>query len=332
MPNEMTIEENVLYIEALSHALRDEMRHDPSVMLMGQDIAGHGGAFKITKGFLDEFGPQRVRNTPIAESGTIGIATGAAILGQRPVIEMQFADFISCGFNQLVNVAAKMYWRTECSVPLVIRMPGGGGMGAGAFHSQNVESWFLHSPGLKVVAPAFSDDAYRLLRSAIKDPNPVIYFEHKFLYRRERTDLKGTEIGDRVVGEANVRRSGQHLTSISWGWMTHRVLEAAEIMAAEGIEIEVIDLPVLSPLDLDPILQSIEKTEHVAITHEATRTCGFGAELAARISDEAIWNLDGPVRRITYPDSPSPFNKKLEADRIPSVDVICDGWRQALQS
>ncbi|MAJ29428.1 hypothetical protein CBD41_08980 [bacterium TMED181] len=330
MPNDCTVQEDVLYIEALSHALRDEMRHDPNVMLMGQDIAGHGGAFKITKGFLEEFGPQRIRNTPIAESGTIGIATGAAILGQRPVIEMQFADFITCGFNQLVNVAAKMYWRTECAVPLVIRMPGGGGMGAGTFHSQNVESWFLHSPGIKVVSPAFSDDAYRLLRSAIKDPNPVIYFEHKFLYRRERTDLTGADIGDRVVGEANIRRPGKDLTSISWGWMTHKVLEAAEVMSGEGIDIEVIDLPVLSPLDLDPILESVEKTQHVAITHEATRTCGFGAELAAQISDESIWNLDGPIQRITYPDSPSPFNKGLEADRIPSVEVICEGWRKAL--
>ncbi len=330
MPNKVTIEENVLYIDALSHALRDEMREDETVMLMGQDIAGHGGAFKITKGFLEEFGDSRVRNTPIAESGTIGIATGAAILGQRPVIEMQFADFISCGFNQLVNVAAKMYWRTECSVPLVIRMPGGGGMGAGAFHSQNVESWFLHSPGLKIVAPAFSDDAYRLLRSSIKDPNPVIYFEHKFLYRRERTDLKQMDIPDRITGEANVRRVGNHLTSISWGWMTHRVLEAAEEMAREGVEIEVIDLPVLSPLNLDPILASIEKTQHVAITHEATRTCGFGAELAAQISEHAIWNLDGPIQRITYPDSPAPFNKGLESDRIPSVSGICEGWRSAL--
>ncbi|MDG1454790.1 MAG: transketolase C-terminal domain-containing protein [Planctomycetota bacterium] len=331
MPTESKIlEENLLYIDALSLALRDEMREDPSVMLMGQDIAGHGGAFKITRDFLEEFGDRRVRNTPIAESGTVGIATGAAILGQRPVIEMQFADFITCGFNQLVNVAAKMYWRTECSVPLVIRMPGGGGMGAGAFHSQNIESWFLHSPGLKVVAPAFSDDAYRLLRSAIKDPNPVIYFEHKFLYRRERSDLQEMQIPDRIEGEANVRREGHHLTSISWGWMTHRALEAAEVMEKEGIEIEVIDLPVLSPLDLSGIFKSIEKTEHAAIIHEATRTAGFGAELAARISDEAIWNLDGPIRRITYPDSPSPFHKGLEAARIPSVDVICDGWREVL--
>ena len=329
MPTDITTQsEDTLYIDAISKALQDEMRSDDSVVLMGQDIAGHGGAFKITRGFLDEFGEKRVRNTPIAESGTIGIATGAAMLGMRPVIEMQFADFISCGFNQLVNVAAKMFWRTERSVPFVIRLPGGGGMGAGAFHSQNIEGWFLHTPGLKVVSPAFSDDAYRLLRSAIQDPNPVLYFEHKYLYRREQSPISDAPIPNRINGQAHVLRKGSSVSTISWGWMTHKTLEAAEILSKEGLEVEVIDLPVLSPLDPLPIIESVERTQRIAIIHEATITGGFGAELAARICDDAIWNLDAPVRRIAYPDSPAPFHKGLEADRIPSVERICSELRQ----
>ncbi|MEE2856636.1 MAG: transketolase C-terminal domain-containing protein [Planctomycetota bacterium] len=329
MPTDSSIDQTeVLFIDAISEALRDEMRADPSVVLMGQDIAGHGGAFKITRGFVDEFGDQRIRNTPIAESGTIGIATGAAMLGIKPVIEMQFADFISCGFNQLVNVSAKMFWRTETPVPMVIRLPGGGGMGAGAFHSQNIEAWFLHTPGLKVVTPAFSGDAYRLLRAAIRDPNPVLYFEHKFLYRRERSSIVKNTCPDRIAAESNVLRAGMDITVITWGWMTHRTLEAAALLAEEGIEIEVIDLPVLCPLDIATILESVERTNRVAIVHEATSTCGFGAEIAAQICEDAIWTLDAPVLRIAYPDSPSPFHKDLEAARIPSPEQICSELRQ----
>ena len=332
MPTESSIDQSeILYIDAISEALRDEMRTDPAVVLMGQDIAGHGGAFKITRGFLDEFGDQRIRNTPIAESGTIGIATGAAMLGTKPVIEMQFADFISCGFNQLVNVAAKMFWRTEHPVPMVIRLPGGGGMGAGTFHSQNIEAWFLHTPGLKVVTPSFSGDAYRLLRAAIRDPNPVLYFEHKFLYRRERSAIDKSTFPDRIEAESNVLRSGTDITVISWGWMTHRTLEAASTLAEEGIEIEVIDLPVLCPLDITTILESVERTSRVAIIHEATSTGGFGAEIAAQICQDAIWTLDAPVLRITYPDSPPPFHKDLEATRIPSAERICSELRQLKQ-
>lgn len=332
MKTEITPDQEILYIDAISTALSDEMHSDPSVVLMGQDIAGHGGAFKITKGFLEDFGDQRVRNTPIAESGTIGIATGAAMLGVKPVIEMQFADFISCGFNQVVNVAAKMFWRTERAVPIVIRLPGGGGMGAGAFHSQNIEGWFLHTPGLKVVAPAFSGDAYRLLREAIRDPNPVLYFEHKFLYRRERSTVDPASVNNRIEGESRVLRSGSHITAVCWGWMTHRTLEAAQILAEEGIEVEVIDLPVLSPLDLEEIFSSIEKTQRVAIVHEATATGGFGAEIAAQIGDRSIWNLDAPVRRITYPDSPPPFHKGLEATRIPSPERIVSELKELFQA
>ena len=319
------------YIDAIHHALGDAMRADDSVVLMGQDIAGHGGAFKITKGFSDEFGRDRVRNTPIAESGTIGIATGAALLGVRPVIEMQFADFITCGFNQTVNVAAKMFFRTERPVPLVIRFPGGGGMGAGAFHSQNIEAWFLHVPGLKVVAPAFVDDAYRLLRSAIEDPNPVLFFEHKFLYRRQKGLVdRSAPVPSRIDGRGVVRRDGTDLTILSYGWMTHRTLEAAEALAALGISAEVIDLPVLAPLGMDEILESVRKTSRAMVLHEATITGGFGGELSARIAEAAMDALDAPIRRVCYPDSPPPFHKGLEAVRIPDPDRIVATAREML--
>ncbi len=323
--------EPVSYIDAISRALRDAMRADPSVILLGQDIAGHGGAFKITQGFLEEFGPKRVRNTPIAESGTIGIGVGAAMLGLKPVVEMQFADFISCGFNQTVNVAAKMFFRTERPVPMVIRLPGGGGVGAGAFHSQNIEGWFLHTPGLKVVAPAFADDAYRLLRAAIEDPNPVLFFEHKFLYRREKGTIDPSEpIPGTLEGRGVVRRVGRDLTIVSYGWMTHRALEAAEELAKGGIEAEVIDLPVLAPLRDDEILESVRKTSRAMIVHEATITGGFGAELSARIAEGAMDSLDAPIQRIAYPDSPPPYHKGLEAARIPSVDRIVEGARRII--
>ena len=317
------------YVDAIHHALGDAMRADESVVLMGQDIAGHGGAFKITKGYVDEFGRDRVRNTPIAESGTIGIATGAALLGVRPVIEMQFADFITCGFNQTVNVAAKMFFRTEQPVPLVIRFPGGGGMGAGAFHSQNIEAWFLHVPGLKVVAPAFVEDAYRLLRAAINDPNPVLYFEHKFLYRRQKGIVdRSAEVPTRIEGRGVVRREGSDITVLSYGWMTHRTLEAAERLAEEGIELEVIDLPVLAPLEMDEIFASVRKTSRAMIVHEATITGGFGAELSARISEAVMDALDAPIQRVCYPDSPPPFHKGLEAARIPDPDRIIEVARK----
>ena len=313
----------ISYVDALHHALGDAMRADESVVLMGQDIAGHGGAFKITRGYVDEFGKDRVRNTPIAESGTIGIATGAALLGLRPVIEMQFADFITCGFNQTVNVAAKMFFRMERPVPIVIRFPGGGGVGAGAFHSQNIEAWFTHVPGLKVVTPAFADDAYRILRASINDPNPVLFFEHKFLYRRDKQVVdREAAIPDTIDGRGVIRREGSDLTLIGYGWMTHRNLEAAEALAAKGIEVEVIDLPILVPLGMDEIIASVEKTSRAMIVHEATITSGFGAEIAARLAEQAMGALDAPIARVCYPDSPPPFHKGLEAARIPSVDKI----------
>lgn len=329
MPTEAATDNVTNYVDAIHYALWDEMQADESVFLMGQDIAAYGGAFKITRGFLDEFGPKRVVNTPIAESGTIGMAVGAALLGQKPIIEMQFADFISCGHNQVVNVAAKMFYRTEHPVPLVIRLPAGGGVGAGAFHSQCMEAWFLHCPGLKVVAPATPTDAYDLLRQATQDPNPVLYFEHKYLYRRAQENLnRVAPATPRVQAEARVVREGEDVTLITYGWMLHRSLEAADQLEQQGISVEVIDLRVLAPLDEETILESVRRTNRVAIVHEAPRTSGFGAEISARIAEAAVDALDAPIRRITYPDTPVPFHKQLEAACLPDVSRIASEVEQ----
>jgi 2-oxoisovalerate dehydrogenase E1 component beta subunit len=322
--------ESVAYIDALSRALREEMRRDPSVHLLGQDIAEYGGAFKVTKGFVEEFGEERVMNTPISESGTIGMAVGMALLGCRPVVEMQFADFISCGFNQVVNVAAKMHWRTGRAVPLVIRCPAGGGGGAGAFHSQSMEAWFLHAAGLKVVMPAWPSDAHGLLKAAIRDSNPVLFFEHKYLYRRVKERLPPPGAGDGLVpiGPARRAREGTHVSVIAYGWMVHRALEAAGAAAREGISVEVIDLRSLAPLDEEALLGSVRKTGKVLIVHEAPLTGGFGGELAARIAEKAFEHLDGPVRRIAYPDTPIPYSKALEAACLPGPERILDAIRE----
>jgi 2-oxoisovalerate dehydrogenase E1 component len=309
------------YVECIRRALREEMAADDSVLLLGQDIAEFGGAFRVTEGFLEAFGPARIRNTPIAESGTIGIAIGAAMLGFRCVVEMQFADFVSCGFNQLVNVAAKMFFRSRMTVPIVVRCPSGGGAGAGPFHSQNPEAWFAHVAGLKVVAPAFPRDALGLLRSAIRDPNPVLFFEHKRLYRHVREPVPS---GDVVVplGCARTVRSGRDLTIVSYGSVVHEALEAASTLALEGVEAEVIDLRTIVPLDEETLLESARRTSRVLIAHEAPLTGGFGGEIAARIADGAFEYLDAPIKRLAFPDIPVPYEKSLEAACLPDADKI----------
>jgi 2-oxoisovalerate dehydrogenase E1 component len=305
------------YVEAVHRALREEMERDPSVLLMGQDIGVFEGAFRVTRGLYQRW-PERVLDTPIAESGTLGIAAGAAFLGYRPVVEMQFGDFISCGFNQLVNVIAKAYYRWQIPCPLVVRLPSGGGVGAGPFHSQNPEGWFTHVAGLKVVCPATAQDALGLLKASIRDPNPVIFCEHKFLYRRIKEVLPD---GDHVapLGKAAVVRPGQHLTLIGYGASTWVCREAAEVLAAEGIEAEVIDLRTLVPFDEETVLASVRRTHRALIVHEAPLTSGFGAEIAARIADAAFPWLDAPVRRLAYPDRPSPFAKNLEQELLPNA-------------
>ncbi|MFQ5706148.1 MAG: alpha-ketoacid dehydrogenase subunit beta [bacterium] len=309
------------YIEAISQGLREEMQRDSTVFCLGEDIGEYGGAFKVTKGFLKEFGEERVIDTILAESAIVGVSIGAAMMGLRPVAEMQFADFVSCGWNQIVNMAAKSHYRWGAAVPLVIRLPSGGGLHAGPFHSQNPEAWFFHVPGLKLVAPATPYDAKGLIKAAIRDNNPVLYFEHKYLYRH----IKG-EIPDEdylvPIGEAKVRRSGTDVSVVTYGSMVHRSLEAAENLASEGMQVEVVDLRTLLPLDKQTILDSVKKTNRVLIVHEATLTGGVGAEIAALISSEAFEYLDAPVRRVASIDTPVPYSPPLEEHFMPNSEKI----------
>jgi pyruvate/2-oxoglutarate/acetoin dehydrogenase E1 component len=314
------------YLEAISDGLRTEMRRDESVFCLGQDIGAFGGAFKVTAGFAAEFGAERVLDMPLAENAIIGAATGAAIEGMRPVCEMQFADFIACGFDQLVNVAAKLHYRQGVAVPMVVRLPSGGGFSGGPFHSQNPEAWFLQAPGLKVVAPATAADAKGLLASAIRDPNPVCFLEHKGLYRHVRGEVPEGE-HTVPIGSARVAREGGELTVIAYGSAVPLALEAAEGL---GEDIEVIDLRSLWPLDREAILASARKTGKVLIAHEGTAACGVGAEVAALIGAEAFEDLDAPIRRLTAPDVPIPFSPPLEAAVLPQPDDMKEACRELL--
>jgi pyruvate/2-oxoglutarate/acetoin dehydrogenase E1 component len=314
------------YLEAISDALREEMRRDETVFCIGEDIGAFGGAFKVTDGFFEEFGADRVLDAPLAENLIVGAAVGAAAEGMRPVCEMQFSDFISCGFDQLVNVAAKLHYRQGVAVPIVVRLPSGGGFSGGPFHSQNPEAWFLQAPGLKVVAPATAADAKGLLVSAIRDPNPVCYLEHKGLYRYVKGEVPEGEYAV-PLGEARVAREGEEISVITYGSGVHLALEAAEGL---GEDIEVIDLRTLCPLDTEAILASARKTGKVLVAHEATRSCGVGAEVAALISEEAFEHLDAPVRRLTAPDVPIPFSPPLEQAVLPQLDDMKEACRELL--
>ena len=315
------------YLEAISDGLREEMRRDESVICFGEDIGAFGGAFKVTDGFIEEFGAARVIDAPLAENAIIGAAVGAAAEGLRPVCEMQFADFISCGFDQLVNVAAKLHYRQGVAVPMVVRLPSGGGFSGGPFHSQNPEAWFLQAPGLKVVAPAFADDAKGLLVSAIRDPNPVCFLEHKGLYRNIKGEVPP---GEHAVdlGKARVVREGDELSIIAYGSSVHLAVDAAEEL---GEDVEILDLRSLCPLDTDAILTSARKTGKVLIAHEATRTCGVGAEVAAVITENAFEDLDAPVRRLTAPDVPIPFSPPLEQAVLPQPDDMKEAIDELLR-
>jgi len=317
----------VTYLEAIKTGLREEMQRDESVYMLGEDIGVYGGAFKVTAGFLDEFGPMRVIDTPLSESAIVGAAIGSALMGQRPVAEMQFMDFITCGFNQIVNMAAKMHYRNHLPVPMVIRGPSGGGTHGGPFHSQNPEAWFAHTPGLKVVAPSTPTDAYGLIKSAIRDNNPVLYFEHKYLYRRLKEELPGRDYTV-PIGKARVAREGTDLTIYTYGWMVEQSLLAAEQLAGEDTSIEVVDLRTVHPLDKETILRSIEKTSKALIVHEDTRTLGVGAEVAAILAEEAFDMLDGPIVRVTAPDTPVPFSPPLEQAFLPNAEKIVAAARR----
>ncbi len=315
------------YLQAISDALRTEMRADERVFVMGEDIGEFGGAFKVTEGFLAEFGPSRVMDTPLAESGIVGTAVGAAVVGMRPVCEMQFADFVSCGFDQLINVAGKMYYRQGLPVNITVRLPSGGGFSGGPYHSQNPEAWFMHSPGLKVVAPSTAQDAKGLLIAAIRDRNPVVYMEHKHLYRRVKGEVD--EGSYETPFTARVAREGTDLTVFAYGAMVHTALEATEDL--DGASVEVVDLRTLKPLDEEAILASVRKTSKALVVDEANQTCAAGAEVAALIAEKAFEDLDGPVRRVATPDVPIPFSPPLEQAVLPSVERIREAARELLE-
>jgi pyruvate/2-oxoglutarate/acetoin dehydrogenase E1 component len=315
------------YLQAISDGLREEMRADERVFLMGEDIGTFGGAFKVTDGFQEEFGPDRVMDTPLAESAIIGAAVGAAVVGLRPVCEMQFADFISCGFDQLVNVAGKMHYRQGLAVPITVRLPYGGGFSGGPFHSQSPEAWFMHSPGIKVVAPATAADAKGLLISAIRDPNPVCFCEHKHLYRRIKGDVP--EGAGATPLSARVARPGSDLVVIAYGAMVWSALEATEDI--EGASIEVLDLRSLVPLDEAAILDSVARCSKVVVVDEANATCAAGAQVAALIAERGFEDLDGPVVRVASPDVPVPFSPPLERAVLPQIDDIREACRELLE-
>lgn len=322
------------YIDAIRLSLLHEMEQDPSVFIMGEDIGRFGGAFKATKGLLETFGDQRVIDTPIGENGLIGMSIGAAMMGMRPIVEMQFADFVSNGFTQLAEQAAKIHYRVGIKIPIVVRLPCGGGLGAGPFHSTNPEGWFTNVPGLKIVAPSTPSDAYHLLRSSIRDNNPVLFLEHKWLYRRVKEEICLDSFdGDASakLGQGKIVRNGTNLTIVTYHSMVQHSLAAAQALASEGIEVEIIDLRTLIPWDRQLILESVSRTSRLLVVHEATRTGGFGAEVAAEIGELGFDSLDAPVRRLASIDTPVPFAAPLEQFFMPNAEKIINAARALVQ-
>jgi pyruvate/2-oxoglutarate/acetoin dehydrogenase E1 component len=318
----------ITLLEAIRQGLWEEMERDERVFILGEDIGIYGGAFKMTEGFLQKFGDERVIDTPISESAIVGAACGAAMMGMRPVAEMQFIDFISCAFDMITNYAAKSRYRQDIGLPMVVRGPCGGGVHGGPFHSQNVESFFLNTPGLKMVEPSTPYDAKGLIKAAIRDEDPVLFFEHKLLYRNPKIKQE-VPTDDYIVpiGKAAVRREGRDLTIITYGAMVYTAMDAAARLEEEGIDAEVIDLRTLLPIDRETILESVKKTSKVIILHEATRTGGMAGELTAIINEGAFEYLDGPVTRVTAIDTPVPYAPPLEEFFLPQVDDVLKAAR-----
>lgn len=317
----------VTFLEAIRAGLMEEMERDPSVVMLGEDIGVYGGAFKVTAGMLERFGWERVIDTPISETAIVGAAVGMSYTGLRPVVEMQFIDFIACCFNQLTNFVAKSHYRCGAPVPMVLRGPSGGGVHGGPFHSANPEMYFVHTPGLKVVYPATPYDAKGLIKSAIRDNNPVLFFEHKFLYRRIKEEIPD---GDYTVplGKAVVKREGRDLTIVTYAAMLHTSLDAATELEKEGIEAEVIDLRTLMPLDREAIIASVKKTNKLLVVHEDTKTGGIAGEIAAIVCEEAFEDLDGPVLRVASLDTPVPYSPPLEERFLPNVQKVAHAARE----
>jgi 2-oxoisovalerate dehydrogenase E1 component beta subunit len=316
------------YLIAIAEALWEEMERDERVFLLGEDIGHYGGAFKVTEGFVERFGPERVMDTPIAEETIVGMALGAAMEGLRPVAEFQYADFMSSGYDEITTALARYHYRSGVKTPVVLRGPSGGGVRASSFHSVNPDPWFAHTPGLKVVAPAFPSDAKGLLKSAIRDDNPVVYLEHKWIYRRIKEQVPEDPDFLVPIGKADVKRPGDDVTIVASGMMVHLALEAAENLAAEGIGVEVVDLRSIMPLDTETVLGSVAKTSHALVLYESHRFLGIGAEVASVIGEEAFADLDAPVVRLAPPNVPVPFSPSLEDAYLPQVTDIEDAVRK----
>ena len=312
------------YLIAIAEALWEEMERDESVFMMGEDIGVYGGAFKVTEGFIERFGAERVMDTPIAEDTFTGIAIGAAMEGMRPIVALQYSDFITCAFDELVAVGGKNHYRSGVPLPIVVRGPSGGGVRGAPFHSQNPEPWFAHAPGLKVICPAFPNDAKGLLKSAVRDDNPCVFFEHKWIYRRIREAVSEDPDFTVPIGSADVKRSGDDVSIVTYGAMVHKALEAAEDLEEQGVSVEVVDLRTITPLDTQTILESVTKTSRALVLYESLRFLGVGAEVSAVIAEEAFESLDAPVMRLAPPDTPVPFSPPLEDAFIPQVEDIVD--------
>jgi 2-oxoisovalerate dehydrogenase E1 component beta subunit len=318
------------YLDAIREAMIEEMRRDPRVFLIGEDVGSYGGAFKTSAGMIDEFGPGRVIDTPISEVAIVGAASGAALMGMRPIAEMQFIDFITCAYDMLVNFTATSRYRVGSSCPIVVRGPAGGGTHGGPFHSLNPEAMFMNRPGIKIVAPGTAYDAKGLLKAAIRDDDPVLFIEHKFLYRRIKEDLP-TEDYVVPIGKANIRRTGTDITIITWGAMIYVADDAAADLANDGVSAEVIDLRSIIPFDEEAILNSVAKTNRVIILHEAPLTGGAGAEFAARIAEKAFDYLDAPIKRVAALDVPTPYSPPLEAAALPDKARVLAAARELLR-
>ncbi|HHT9127877.1 MAG TPA: alpha-ketoacid dehydrogenase subunit beta [Candidatus Wujingus californicus] len=320
----------ITYLEAIREALDEEMARDPSVFILGEDVGVYGGAFRVTEGFYEKYGEWRVLDTPLSESGFTGAAIGAALVGMRPVAEMQFADFISCAFDQLVNVAAKNHYRWGAATPIVVRAPYGGNIHGGAFHSQCIEGFFYNIPGLKIVAPATAYDAKGLLKAAIRDNDPVIYCEHKYLYRRIKDQIPEE---DYIVpiGKARIAIEGNDVSIITYGAMVHTAIEAEKALKGNGVSCEIVDLRTILPLDKKSIMNSVKKTNKVIILHEQTKTGGVGAEVSALISENCFDYLDGPIIRIAAPDTPVPYSAQMEEAFIPQPKEIINAVEKLMR-
>ncbi len=317
------------YLDAIRDAMSEEMARDERVFLIGEDVGAYGGAFKTSAGLIERFGPERVIDTPISEMAIVGAASGAALMGMRPIAEMQFIDFITCAYDILVNFTATNRYLYGRACPIVVRGPAGGGVHGGPFHSLNPEGMFLNRPGIKIVSPGTAYDAKGLLKAAIRDDDPVLFIEHKYLYRRVKEELPAD---DYIVpiGKANVRRRGKDLTIITWSAMLYVADEAAGALAKDGVSVEIVDLRSIRPLDEEAILESVAKTNRVILLHEAPLTGGAGAELAARIAEKAFDYLDAPIKRVAALDVPTPYSPPLEQFALPNADKVVAAARELL--